>query len=107
MPAAAAGDDRYSSHTVSSLMPGWTWTWWQVAQNPDCVMKVDWMAVWCIRIHRVPSASSGLSGSSGLTRIWYSIALLIAFSPPVVSKGPNTGSWMLPGVIRRAALVLP
>src|SRR5215210_1692228 len=107
MPSLAAGDDRYSSQTVSSLMPGWTWTWWQVAQNSDCLMNSDWTAVWWILIHLVPSGSFGRSGWSELTRSCKPLALLIALMPPMVSKGPKMASWMLPGVIRRAALVLP
>ena len=43
VPSAAAGEARYSSQTVSSLMPGWTWTWWQEAQSSDSLIMLDWM----------------------------------------------------------------
>src|SRR5687768_8319695 len=105
MFSLAAGDDRYSSQTVSSLMPGWTWTWWQVTQNSDCTITLDLMPAWWIRIHLVPSGSSGLSGWSELTRTRYPFASAIALR--LASNGPNTASWMLPGTIRRAAFVLP
>ena len=106
IPSLAAGEARYSSQTVSSLMPGWTATWWQATQSSDFTIMSDWMAVWCIRIHFL-SPSAGLSGSSRVTRIPFSLALVIALRPPRLSKGPNTGSWIGPGVIRRAPLVLP
>jgi len=35
VPSDIDGEARYWSQTTSSLIPGWTATWWQETQNSD------------------------------------------------------------------------